>query len=160
MLPDSRSLLEGLQQHRMRILAWRLVARGSTCTEQGPAGTQPLPGLGAAVRAEGLSSPRPPLPSPRASSCSSAQPHWQYVRLPYAKHLRSQLTAAINTHGALSRGEHYHTAELHIPNLGSEALCVLREGRLPLARLIWGTENKVRVTQPCSSVLVLAQVGT
>lgn len=46
---------------------------------------------------------------------------WEHGCLPYAKHLRSQLTAAINTHGALSRGEHYHTTELQIPNLGSEA---------------------------------------
>lgn len=46
---------------------------------------------------------------------------WEQGCLPYAKHLRSQLTAAINTHRALSRGEHYHTTELQIPNLGSEA---------------------------------------
>lgn len=78
------------------------------------------PGLGAVVRVEG-----PPSPVPHSlswdSSCSSALPRWERGCLPYAKHLRSQLTVAINRHGALSRGEHYHPAELQIPNLGREA---------------------------------------
>lgn len=69
----------------------------------------------------GPPSPLPPPPWPRAPSCFSALPCCEYGCLPYAKHLRSQLTVAINTHGALSRGQHYHTAELQIPNLGSKA---------------------------------------
>lgn len=68
---------------------------------------------------------------------------WEHGYLPYAKHLRSQLTVAIYTHGVLSRGEHYHTTELQIPNLGSEAPCSLRQGRLPQAGLVWDTENEV-----------------
>lgn len=60
---------------------------------------------------------------------------WEHGCLPYAKHLRSQLTAAINIHGALSRGEHYHTTELQIPNLGSEA---------PWLSAHWGREDSLK----------------
>lgn len=49
------------------------------------------------------------------------QPHLGAWLPAPCKLLRSQLTVAINTHGALSHGEHYHTTELQIPNLGSQA---------------------------------------
>lgn len=77
---------------------------------------------------------------------------WEHGCLPYAKHLRSQLTVAINTHGALSHGEHYHTTELQIPNLGSEAPWLSAHwGRGGSIKQDWHWEQDVWVTCLCSS---------
>lgn len=98
-------------------------------------GTRPRLTRSAGTRArsssEGLLSP---LPAPWATSCFSALPHREHGCRPHAQHLRSQLAAAINTHGASSCGERNHTAGLWIPNLGSEApqaLCVTEWGGSP-----------------------------
>lgn len=111
-------------------------------------GTRPRLTTSAGPRArsssEGLLSPLPP---PWATSCFSALPHREYGCWPCAQHLRSQLAAAINTHGASSCGECNRTAELWIPNLGSEApqaLCVTEGGGLSLARRCGDTDNFCR----------------
>lgn len=52
--------------------------------------------------------------------------------------LETQPTLAINTHTASSREEHYRTAELQIPNLGSEAPRRSVLGKLTQAGLICG----------------------
>lgn len=140
MLLDSGFLHEGLWQHWTGILTQNeevVLAHGRGQWGHGPGSPRAqAPGLGAAVRA---CSPLCHLHGP--PSCFSALPHREYGCLPHAQHLRSQITAAINTHGASSRGERYRTAELWIPNLGSkapQALCVTEVGEALPGKTLWG----------------------
>lgn len=99
-------------------------------------------------RSAHLPSPQPPAPQP----CRTA--------------LRETLETPINCcyyyPRALSRGERYHSAGLQIPDAGSEAPGSLRTalGAARSAHTDPGhRERGAWVTQPCSSVLVLAQGG-
>lgn len=96
-----------------------------------------MPGLTMSAGAGVGAARRATLPSPQSHPALS---HWHYGCLPHEQHSRSQLTLAINTHRASSRGEHYRTAELQIPNLGSEAPRRSVLGKLSLAGLICGAQ--------------------
>lgn len=132
MLLDSGFLREGLWQHWTGILTQNqevVLADGRGQWGHGPGSPRAqAPGLGAAVRAcSHLCQLHGPHPASQLCHTGST------VVVP-AQHLRSQLAAAINTHGASSCGERNHTAGLWIPNLGSEApqaLCVTEWGGSP-----------------------------